>query len=349
MRRTRTNRTAPTNPTLPEERVATLLQAMETIQILVIGDLMLDHFIWGTVRRISPEAPVPVVEFDREARMPGGAANVARNVKALGAKIEIGGFVGADSDGATLKDLLEEDGVGCRGILIDPKRPTSTKLRIVAGQQQVARLDRERTDPTTSRQTQQLLQRIKPTLETVDAVILADYGKGALTETLITELQAHCRPRAIWMSLDPKPVHATAVCGISLLTPNRKELFDIAGIRDSVRNRDPLQDAPLMAAAEHLLETRRPGLLLVTLGELGLLLCQRNQPPLHIPTTAKEVFDVSGAGDTVIACFTLAIAAGASPVEAAILANHAAGVVVGKFGTATVSPVELQSRFNHVA
>jgi D-beta-D-heptose 7-phosphate kinase/D-beta-D-heptose 1-phosphate adenosyltransferase len=172
-------------------------------------------------------------------------------------------------------------------------------------------------------------------------VSVGDYGKGVVTQELLDGIRQRCRAQGKWLSLDPKPVHRLQLQGLSLITPNRKETFELAGLRDSTRNANPLTDGQLMKAAEHLLAELTPALLLITLGELGMLLCQRGRPPFHIPTVAQEVFDVSGAGDTVIASFTLAIAAGASPVEAAILSNHAAGVVVGKVGTATVTAEEL--------
>ena len=170
---------------------------------------------------------------------------------------------------------------------------------------------------------------------------MCDYGKGVVTQPLLNALKDLCRARGVWLSLDPKPVHHLNLSSLSLITPNRKETFELANLPDDTRRDNPLEDASLMSAADRLLKELRPAMLLITLGELGMLLCQRGQKPFHIPTVAQEVFDVSGAGDTVIATFTLAVAAGASPVEAAILSNHAAGIVVGKIGTATVGPGEL--------
>src|SRR5439155_17209246 len=169
--------------------------------------------------------------------------------------------------------------------------------------------------------------------------------KGVITQPLVDALRYFCHQRGVWLSLDPKPVHNLNLAGLSLITPNRKETFELAGLDDNTRQTDPLQDAKLLAAVEKLLQELHPALLLVTLGEQGMLLCQRNKKPFHIPTFAREVFDVSGAGDTVIATFTLAVAAGASPLEAAIISNHAAGIVVGKVGTATVTPDELLESF----
>jgi D-beta-D-heptose 7-phosphate kinase/D-beta-D-heptose 1-phosphate adenosyltransferase len=177
------------------------------------------------------------------------------------------------------------------------------------------------------------------------AVIVGDYGKGVVTQAFLEEIKKLCRARGLWLSLDPKPVHHLDLSDLSLITPNRKEAFELARLPDETKNPNPLADTNLMRVAESVLRELKPALLLITLGELGMLLCQRDKPPFHIPTVAQEVFDVSGAGDTVIATFSLAIAAGASPIEAAILSNHAAGVVVGKIGTATVGSEELLGSF----
>jgi D-beta-D-heptose 7-phosphate kinase/D-beta-D-heptose 1-phosphate adenosyltransferase len=190
-----------------------------------------------------------------------------------------------------------------------------------------------------------LIAELKLKLSTADAVIVGDYGKGVVTQPLLNEIKSLCHERGMWLSLDPKPVHHLNLSNLSLITPNRKEAFELADLPDETKNENPFVDKNLMLVAERLLNELRPAVLLVTLGELGMLLCQRGQQPFHIPTVAQEVFDVSGAGDTVIATFTLAIAAGASPIEAAILSNHAAGIVVGKRGTATTTPDELVKSF----
>jgi D-beta-D-heptose 7-phosphate kinase/D-beta-D-heptose 1-phosphate adenosyltransferase len=179
-----------------------------------------------------------------------------------------------------------------------------------------------------------------------DAVIVGDYGKGVVTQSLLNGVKALCRERGVWLSVDPKPIHHLNLAALSLITPNRKEAFELAGVPDGTRHGEPREDKSLMLVADRLLNELRPALLLITLGDQGMLLCQRGHKPFHIPTVAQEVFDVSGAGDTVIASFTLAIAAGASPIEAAIISNHAAGVVVGKVGTAIVTPEELLASFH---
>jgi len=306
---------------------------------------MLDHFIWGNVARISPEAPVPVVDFVRESFMPGGAANVARNLSALQVQTALFGVVGRDDAARRLEDLLTRQNVDCRGLVAHSQRATSIKTRIVAHQQQVVRVDRETRLDSDKSTTRRLLAALEPSILTADAVIVCDYGKGTVTQPLLDGLKQFCRARGVWLSLDPKPVHPLNLSALSLITPNRKEAFELAGLAEGDRATDPLKDAHLLKAVDKLLRELEPALLLITLGDQGMLLCQRGQKPFHIPTVAQEVFDVSGAGDTVIASFTIAIAAGASPMEAAVVSNHAAGVVVGKVGTATVTPEELLASF----
>ena len=312
------------------KRVRQILSAAHKTRILVVGDVMLDQFIWGSVSRISPEAPVPVLDFSRESYMPGGAANVARNLVSLATPTELFGAIGNDDAARKLLKLLGEQKIGCAGLVKSAGRHTSVKTRIVAHQQQVVRVDRETRGNLDERTTASLLAEFRKQISRTDAVIVGDYGKGVVTQPLLNEIKGICRERGVWLSLDPKPVHHLNLNGFSLITPNRKEAFELANLLDDTRNPNPLADRNLMTVAERLLSELRPALLLITLGELGMLLCQRGQKPFHIPTVAQEVFDVSGAGDTVIATFTLAIAAGASPIEAAILSNHAAGIVVAR-------------------
>lgn len=334
------------NYRISSQRVRQMLSAARRTRILVIGDVMLDQFIWGSVARISPEAPVPVVDFERESFMPGGAANVARNLTALNVTTELFGVVGRDPAAQELKALLRSHRIGCEGILINPARRTSVKTRIVAHKQQVVRIDRETRDGLDEQVTTRLLAAVEEQIPGAAGVIVGDYGKGVISQPFLEEIKGMCRARGLWLSFDPKPVHHLSLTGMSLITPNRKEAFELANLPDETRHTNPLADTNLMRVAEKLLTELRPALLLITLGELGMLMCQRNQKPIHIPTVAQEVFDVSGAGDTVIASFTLAIAAGASALEAAILSNHSAGIVVGKIGTATVTPEELVASFN---
>jgi len=330
---------------LSEKRVQRLLANATKDRILVVGDVMLDQFLWGSVARISPEAPVPVVDFESESFIPGGAANVARNLTALKAPAELFGVIGRDHAATELKRLLLQHEIGCQGLIANGARRTSVKTRIVAHKQQVVRIDRETRDGIAPELTRRLTRAIGEMIAHSTGVIVGDYGKGVVTQPLLEEIKRLCRNHGVWLSLDPKPVHQLSMAGLSLITPNRKEAFELAKLQDETRNSNPLADTNLMRVAEKLLQELRPALLLITLGELGMFLCERNQRPVHIPTVAQEVYDVSGAGDTVIATFTLAIAAGASPLEAAILSNHAAGIVVGKIGTATVTPEELLASF----
>lgn len=331
--------------TISPNRVKQLIARAAHTRLVVLGDIMLDQFIWGSVARISPEAPVPVVDFQRESFMPGGAANVARNLTALSVPTELLGVVGKDHSADQLKNLLTAYHIGCKGIVTSSARRTCVKTRIVAHKQQVVRIDRETRDGLHPALTRRLLNQLQSKIRGTAAVIVGDYGKGVITQPLLEELKNLCRSHGIWLSLDPKPVHHLNLSGLSLITPNRKEAFELAGLPDDSRNENPLEDKSLMRVAQKLLSELQPAVLLITLGELGMLLCERGRQPFHIPTVAQEVFDVSGAGDTVIATFTMAIAAGASPVEAALVSNHAAGIVVGKIGTATVVPEELVASF----
>jgi len=331
---------------LSASRARQILAAAQKTRVLVVGDVMLDQFIWGGVSRISPEAPVPVVDFQRESFMPGGAANVARNLVSLATPAELFGTIGKDDAAKKLLKLLGKQHIGCAGLVKSSARHTSIKTRIVAHQQQVVRVDRETRGHLDGELTKALLAEIKKKISKADAVIVGDYGKGVVTQPLLDGIKKVCRERGVWLSLDPKPVHHLNLSNLSLITPNRKEAFELADLPDDTKNANPFADKNLLLAAERLLRELNPALLLITLGELGMLLCQRGQKPFHIPTVAQEVFDVSGAGDTVIATFSLAIAAGASPLEAAILSNHAAGIVVGKVGTATTTPDELLASFS---
>ena len=331
--------------TLTRQRARNILNTAAQRTVIITGDAMLDQFLWGDVSRISPEAPVPVVEFQRESFMPGGAANVARNLTALNCPAQMHSVVGRDDAAKKLRALLKAENVDCKSLITDASRQTSCKTRIIAQRQQVVRVDRESKTNLEPRLAKRLLKSIDNSLPKAKAIVIGDYGKGVVTQEFLDELKALGQQRGTWLSLDPKPVHSLDLRGLSLITPNRKEAFELAGIGDSTHNANPLKNRNLMRVAKQLVGELELKVLLITLGELGMLVCQPSQKPFHIPTIAREVFDVSGAGDTVIGSFTLAIAAGANPVEAAIFANHAAGVVVGKLGTATVTPEELLASF----
>jgi D-beta-D-heptose 7-phosphate kinase/D-beta-D-heptose 1-phosphate adenosyltransferase len=322
-------------------RLNTIVRKISGTRVLVVGDVMLDHFIWGTVRRISPEAPVPVVEVSSESRMPGGAANVAVNLRALGAKTAMVGITGRDENGLVLKRLLTERGIETRGLLSLESVATTKKSRVIAHHQQVVRVDRDRPPSLSPRDTESLLRKIRRRIPGCGAVILEDYGKGTLTQEVVDEVKTMCRKFGVISALDPKLGHELDLDGIDLCTPNLEEARSLG--RDFPK---PSHDLP--ARGEALRKALGLVSLLITLGEDGMALFSRDCPPYRIPTHAREVFDVSGAGDTVISVFTAALAAGGKANEAAFLANLAAGIVVAKLGTAAVTPRELRRELGAV-
>jgi D-beta-D-heptose 7-phosphate kinase/D-beta-D-heptose 1-phosphate adenosyltransferase len=311
--------------------------------VLVVGDVMLDHFLWGKVSRISPEAPVPVVEVTRESYFPGGAANVARNLRALGVGVKALGVLGDDQAGRELRSLLDQQRIETTGLLVDSTRPTTVKTRIVAHHQQMVRFDKERTTPVSPALAEKLFAQFQAALDEVAAVIFEDYGKGVLSQPLLEAMHRLARRRGKITSADPNSRHPLQFRQLTAITPNRMEAFVAAGLPFVEPVDDVLHDEPLLKAGQVLLRKWKPANLLVTLGEHGMCLFRDGERPHHIPTVAQEVFDVSGAGDTVIATLTAALAAGAQPVEAAEISNHAAGIVVGKVGTATCSTEELMA------
>ncbi|MCX5678407.1 MAG: D-glycero-beta-D-manno-heptose-7-phosphate kinase [Candidatus Omnitrophica bacterium] len=305
--------------------------------VLVIGDLMLDEFIWGEVTRISPEAPVPVVWVKKESFMPGGASNVANNLRSLGADVHLVGVVGDDENGAILKGELEQKGIRTAGIVTDDSRPTILKTRVVAHHQQVVRIDKENKDRLKDTVIDKMSAHIKGMIKNVDAVIVEDYAKGVITPALLKKIIPLARHNKKIIAVDPKEEHFKYYKGISVITPNNHEASKAVGfeIKD---------DATLRKAGAKLLSKLGCRIVLITLGENGMAVFQKNKPMEQIPTVAQEVFDVSGAGDTVIASYALSLAAGADPIVAAHISNCAAGIVVGKVGIAVVSPDELLER-----
>jgi D-beta-D-heptose 7-phosphate kinase/D-beta-D-heptose 1-phosphate adenosyltransferase len=326
------------------ERVQEIIASMSGCRVLVAGDLMLDEFIWGKVSRISPEAPVPVVAVDRETSYPGGAANVARNLREFTAHAPVLGLAGEDAAGGRLRELLTASGIGTDGV-VKRSGPTTVKTRIIARTQQVVRVDRERVAPAEAAERTALLTALDRLLPGVQGVILEDYGKGLFDEDLAGEIIRRSRAAGCVVAVDPNPGNPLTWRGATVVKPNRHEAFAAAGVPWSEPAPDPLEDAALLGVGELLLERWDADQLLITLSELGMLLLTRDGVRHHTPTRAREVFDVSGAGDTAISLYTLALCAGASPVEAAEIANHASGVVVGKLGTATLSPAELLASF----
>lgn len=306
---------------------------------------MLDEFVWGKVSRISPEAPVPVVEVSRESSYPGGAANVARNLAEFTRTVRVLGAVGADSYGRQLRDLLGAEGIQTDCLVEAEGFPTIVKTRIIARQQQVVRVDREKRTAPTETTLARMLAQVERVLPETDAIIFEDYGKGLLVQAFKDAVAAKAAARGIVIAVDPNPGNPLDWSGVHVIKPNRSEAFAAAGVPAGEPADDPLADGPLLEVGRRLIERWGVDQLLITLSEHGMILFEAGQPPYHTPTRAQEVFDVSGAGDTAISLYTLALAAGATPREAAEVANHASGIVVGKLGTATVHRDELIDSF----
>ena len=330
---------------MTRDRVSQLLSAFATKRLLVIGDLMLDEFVWGKVSRISPEAPVPVVEVVREEYFPGGAANVARNLAEFTKGVRIMGVTGTGPHAEQLKGLLVSEGIDVSAVQAHACYQTIVKTRVIARQHHVVRIDREKKQHLHPEHAASALAQLDALLPEIDAVIIEDYGKGLLTQEFATAICAQARRAGKIVAVDPNPHNRIAWQHVTVIKPNRAEAFASAGLPPTEPVDPPTDDTALLEVGRMLAEQWDADNLLITLGEQGVLLFRRDAPPYHAPTRAREVFDVSGAGDTVIALFTLALSAGASTAEAAEIANHASGIVVGKLGTATVTPGELLGSF----
>jgi D-beta-D-heptose 7-phosphate kinase/D-beta-D-heptose 1-phosphate adenosyltransferase len=315
------------------------------MRIVVIGDLMLDEFVWGKVGRISPEAPVPVVEVTGESFYPGGAANVARNLREFVENVAVLGMVGKDRSGQQLRQLLSAQNIDISNAIEDDAFRTIVKTRIIALHQQVVRVDREKIVTPSSQQVARVIAAIRSTIDETDAIIFEDYGKGFLTTELVSQIAAEARRAGKIVAADPNPGHSVDWGGVTVIKPNRMEAFLGSGVPWREADGAPAEDADLRRAGEVLLKKWETKYVLVTLGEHGMMLFQQNEAPHYIPTKARQVFDVSGAGDTAIALFTLGLACGATPIEAAEIANHGSAVVVSKLGTATVTRDELVASF----
>ena len=333
---------------ISQKRAAALLRKCPRRRVLVVGDLMLDRYVYGTVGRISPEAPVPVVLVTRETSMPGGASNVACNVRALGGRAAVAGLIGKDAYGVELRWLLKDAAVEAESAMLVAGAGTIVKERIIAERQQVVRVDFDRAAPWTPRQTEKFLALLALELNRADGVIIEDYGKGVVTQAVADLVRTVAAKRGIPIGLDPKEGHDLDLRGITVATPNRKEAFAIARLPDPGAKENPLADKALGRTGEILMEKWAAKNLAITLGPQGMFLMTQGKPPRHVPTRAREVFDVSGAGDTVIAALVTALTAGADFLEAAELANIAAGVVVGKLGTASCTPDELLAHMRSV-
>lgn len=325
-----------------KEELLSTLERIASVPILVVGDIMLDRYVWGKVDRISPEAPVPIVEVVRIEDRLGGAGNVVCNLATIGAKPKVCGVVGADEDGKSIIRLFEESGADCSGIIIAPERPTTLKTRVIAGSQQVVRVDREIREDMCVATSNNLSRTVSAEIDACKAVVLSDYGKGTVSSDLLRVLsdayaggRLGLRTRPLFV--DPHPRNYDRYQVMSVAKPNRKEAEKASG--QSIKT---IEDA--FHACEMLIKKWNSELMVVSLGEDGMVVREANSPEgLHLETMAQEVFDVSGAGDTVTAVFTSALAVGASPVTAGVLANIAAGIVVSEVGTAAVNLTRLRA------
>jgi len=315
-------------------RMQQLFDVIARLRVLVVGDLILDHYVWGDASRLSPEAPVPIVKVGHDAYTAGGAANVAANLRALGVATEVAGVFGADTYGRLLQANLAERGVSCDAACCCEHAATIVKTRVMCRNQQLCRIDRE-DRPEAYAMPAASVEALRGRIAAADAVILSDYAKGVVTSELIRRVQGMARPGQI-VALDPKPRPDLHFTRVTVMTPNRGEALQLAGLTSAEGKAFPGAE---VAARIH--ERFAPEHLVVTLGADGMLLSTGGRPGRHLATAAREVFDVSGAGDTVIATLAAALAAGADIERAAALANLAAGVVVGKLGTATATPAEM--------
>ncbi|MBI3548330.1 MAG: D-glycero-beta-D-manno-heptose-7-phosphate kinase [Elusimicrobia bacterium] len=325
------------NGSVAGPRLQKLLKEFHNKRILVLGDLMLDQFVRGKVSRLSPEAPVPVVQVTSESQVPGGAGNVCSNLASLGASVSAASLVGNDEAGRLLLALLRNNGINTESVLLAPDRPTTQKCRIIADHQQVVRYDRETVGPTARKEQDALIKAIQAEIPRCQGVIISDYGKGVVTPPVLQAAIRSAKKAGVPVTVDPKIEHFRRYKGVDCITPNLHEAW--TGMR--------LIAKPGQASVEELgrriLRALQPETVLITQGGEGMTLFENRSPvrSTHIAAQAREVYDVTGAGDTVISVFTLALAAGATYQEAAVIANRAAGIVVGKLGTATVSVQEL--------
>jgi len=325
---------------LNHNQAAEIVFRMRNRNVVVLGDVMLDEFVWGDVTRISPEAPVPVVDVKRESVHLGGAANVLANLVSLGARGSVVGVVGKDATGDKIHKALNElSQNGAGHLIVDETRPSTTKTRIIAHNQLVVRADRELRTPVHGSVEERIITRLKEAITKADALVVSDYDKGVVTPRVLAEVLPLAHPR-IPVLIDPKLRHHESYRPATLVTPNHHEALRMSGIEED-------SDHGLYEAARIIQDKLDCDAVLITRGDRGMMLLEGDADPVYVQTVAREVYDVTGAGDTVIAALAGALAAGASMVEAAIVANHAAGIVVGKVGPATATPAELLATFEH--
>ncbi len=324
---------------LTRQKAAEIVASIRDRKIVVLGDVMLDEFVWGEVTRISPEAPVPVVDIRRESIHLGGAANVLTNLTALGAQACVIGVIGRDVAGERLRlSLREASGLQCDDhLIVDENRPSTVKTRIIAHSQLVVRADRELRTPVNGNTEERLIHVLKEAIQSADAFVVSDYDKGVITPRILAEVLPLAYKR-LPVLIDPKIRNLASYRPATLVTPNHHEALRMTNIEED-------SDGGLHRAARWLREKLNCDAVLITRGDRGMLLLEGDGDPVYVETAAREVYDVTGAGDTVIATLAAALASGSSMFEAANLANHAAGIVVGKVGTATASAEELMSSF----
>ena len=324
------------------ERVREILGRIASASVMVIGDVMLDRYVWGLVSRISPEAPVPIVDVHDETSSLGGAANVATNVTSLGARCRLLGVIGDDAVGRELADRTGLLGVDIGGLVVDPGRPTTVKTRVIAHNQQVVRTDKESRGEVAGGPRDKILSAVMEALPECDAVIVSDYGKGVINSDLLEKVIPAVRTAGKIITVDPKETHFRNYKRVSLITPNQFEAGGAMGRRiDDERS--------LLEVGWEIMKLLESDALLITRGADGMSLFEKEGRFSHFPTAARKVYDVTGAGDTVISAFTLALSAGATMAEAAQLANHAAGIVIREVGTASARPEELMESFEREA
>lgn len=321
------------------EELKKVVERFESARILAIGDVMLDRFILGTVSRISPEAPVPVVDLTSETFKPGGAANAINNIRALGGEVIAVGIIGDDVSGKKLIDLLKQSGINTEGIIVIQNRPTIVKTRIIAGQQQIVRIDREKRDGLDNEWVQKILGFVNTKINDIDAILISDYDKGVITNKLLEDVIPLAKKYNKPIIVDPKVEHFLDYKGVTIVTPNIKEASAATGI-------SPINETSLRNMGQWLLTQLECDTVLITRGKDGMTLFENDGAVIHIPTVAREVFDVTGAGDTVTGVVALCLAVDAVMVDAAIIANTAAGIVVGKLGTATATKEELKHQLD---
>ncbi len=317
-----------------KNRLIKIIKKFERKKVLVIGDVILDRYIWGDVDRISPEAPVPVIKVESETYRIGGAGNVATNIKSLGGDVIFLSIIGNDNAGMKLKELFSKNQIDTSGLLIEVSKKTVEKIRIIARNQQVCRVDREKDFIITGELIEKCIAFIKRHLNEVEYIVLSDYGKGLLDKNLLGKLIPYLKKVGKEVVVDPNPYNFESYKSINTITPNRREVEEITHIK--IRS-----DSDLKRCAERIFEKIEVENVLITLGSKGMKLFRPSGFNIMIPTVAREVFDVTGAGDTVVAAYTLSMASGGTPEEAAIISNFAAGIVVGKVGTGTVSSSEI--------